>query len=458
MSTPPPSGRGRPADSSGFAWRAFFHQSATPIFVLGKSRRLRYANPAWEKLAGVKLAEALGMVCSQRRHSTPLASALAPTPEALAGRPDRARRPAPPGRNGPPWWDVTFAPLAGDGGPREATSGPAKAGDALFGFVGFIAVVGEPVPAAARKVPPSVAALRDRRATHFSPDLLAGESLASARLVAQTRLAAQLSAPVWIVGEVGSGKETVARVVHHTSALRDRAFVAIDCAGLQPYLIESLLFGHGGLSASDRLGTVYLKEPRALPRDMQQRLADHFTEPTSARLVCGSERTAQAAVATGELVPAFQTSLSAFELHVPPLRERLEDIPRIATRLLNRTIDPAALAVLRGYSWPSNLREFVDVLHEAAGEGRTGPILREHLPYELRLKAGLLRTGPPKSLNLDAILEAVEKRIIQLALRKANNHQTEAAELLGVFRAKLWRRLDALGIPIPPQPPKPRKE
>ncbi len=456
MSTPPsPSGKGRPADSSGFAWRAFFHQSATPVFVLGKSRRLRYANPAWEKLAGVKLAETLGMVCSQRRHSTPLASALAPTPEALAGRPDRARRPAPPGRNGPPWWDVTFAPLAGDGSPREA---PAKAGEALFGFVGFIAVVGDPVPAAARKVPPSVAALRDRRATHFSPELLAGESLASARLVAQTRLAAQIAAPVWIVGEPGSGKETVARVIHHTSAVRDRAFVAIDCVGLQPYLIESLLFGHGGLSASDRIGTVYLKEPGALPRDTQQRLADHFAESTSARLICGSDRTAQDAVASGRLVPVFQTALSAFETRVPPLRERLDDIPRLATRLVNRTIDPAALAVLRGYSWPSNLREFVEVLHESTGEGRTGPILREHLPHELRVKAGLMRSGPPKSLNLDAILEAVEKRIIQLALRKANNHQTEAAELLGVFRAKLGRRLDALGIPVPPQPPKPRKE
>ncbi len=443
MSTtpPPPSGKGRPRGSGGFAWRAFFHHSATPIFVLGKSRRLRYANPAWETLTGVKLSEALGMVCSTRRHSTPLAAALAPTPDALAGRPDRARKPAPPGRNGPPWWDVTFAPLNGD--------------DALIGIVGFVAVVGEAVPAAARKVPAGVAALRDRRAAHFSFDLLAGESLASARLVAQVRLAASVAAPVWLVGEPGSGKETVARVIHHASALRDRAFVAIDCAGLQPYLIESLLFGHGGLSASDRVGTVYLKEPAALPLDLQQRLADHFTEHPGTRLVCGSDRGAQDA--GGALVPAFQTALSAFEVRVPPLRERLDDIPRLATRVLNRTLDPAALAVLRMHAWPGNVRELVEVLRESAASTATGPVLREHLPHDLRVAAGLTRSVPPKSLNLEATLEAVEKRLIQLALRKADNNQTQAAELLGVFRARLWRRLDALGIPIPPQPPKPRK-
>src|SRR5436305_13088719 len=96
MGTPkPPPGKGRPPGSTGFGWRAFFQQTETPVFVLGKSKRLRYANPAWEKLTGVKLAEALGMACSARRNSTPLAAALAPTPEAIAGRPDRARSTAP---------------------------------------------------------------------------------------------------------------------------------------------------------------------------------------------------------------------------------------------------------------------------------------------------------------------------------------------------------------------------
>src|SRR5688572_4288174 len=152
MSEVPPSKKGRPRGSGSFAWRAFFQHSATPVFVLGKGRRLRFANAAWEKLTGLKLADALGMVCSARRPS----SALAAAPEAEAGKPDCARRAAPSARSGPPWWDVTFAPLAGD--------------DGLYGIVGFIAVVGETAPAAARKVPAAVAALRARHATHFTFD------------------------------------------------------------------------------------------------------------------------------------------------------------------------------------------------------------------------------------------------------------------------------------------------
>ncbi|QJW95935.1 PAS domain-containing protein [Frigoriglobus tundricola] len=83
MATPPspPSGKGRPRGSGGFGWRAFFHQSATPVFVLGKGKRLRFANAAWEELTGVKLEDALGMVCTARRSSTPLQAALAPTPK-----------------------------------------------------------------------------------------------------------------------------------------------------------------------------------------------------------------------------------------------------------------------------------------------------------------------------------------------------------------------------------------
>lgn len=442
--SPPPSGKGRPRGSGGFAWRAFFQQSATPVFVLGRGKRLRFANTAWEKLTGVKLADALGMVCSSRQSSTLLQAALAPTPEALAGRACGARRPAPPHRNGPPWWDVTFTPLAGE--------------DGIFGIVGFIAVVGEPVPAAAKKVPPSVTALRDEHARHFSTDLLAGESLAATRLAAQARLAGQLTAPVWIVGEAGSGKETAARVIHHASSYRDRAFVAVDCAGLQPYLVESLLFGHGGLGSSDRVGTVYLKEPAALPRDLQQRLANHFTEQSSTRIICGSVATAQAAVAAGRLVPSYQTALSAFEVRISPLRDRLDDLPRTAARIVpNRPLDAAALTVLRAHAWPGNLRELVDVLTEAAAIAPSGPILREHLPLELRVRSEAPRTAA-NPLGMDTILVEVEKRLIRLALQKANNNQTDAAELLGIYRAKLWRRLEALGIPVPPQPPKQRKK
>jgi len=439
--TPPK--KGRPRGSGSFPWRAFFQHSTTPVFVLGGGRRLRYANPAWEKLTGIKLADALGMVCSTRRHSSQVARALAPTPEAESGKPDTARRAAPGAKAGTQWWDITFSPLAAEQG--------------LHGIVGFISVIGESTPHAARKLPASVAALREKHAARFTLDLFAGVSPVTERFRAQLRHAAQSSTPAWLIGEPGSGKETAARVIHHAGPNRERAFVAVDCAGLQPFLAESLLFGHGGLLASGHVGTLYLKDPAALPRDLQQRLADFFVEAAGApRLVSGSATGAAEEVRAGRLVREFQTELAVLELRVPPLRERIEDLARFVADLAPGAKAGAdVLGVLRVQPWNGNLRELRDAIAAAAA---SGVIKRDDLPRELRVRAGVEPPAPaPRPIALDPILEAVEKRLIQLALQRANNHQTAAADMLGVFRARLWRRLEALGIPVPPQPAKPRK-
>ncbi len=437
MAEPPePNRKGRPRGSGSFAWRAFFQQSTTPIFVLGKGRRLRFANAACEKLIGMKLTEALGMVCSERRHSTPLAAALAPTPEAQAGKPDNVRRAAPTARSGPPWWDISFMPLSGE--------------DGLYGIVGTITVVGETLSVAARRVPASIATLREKHAGHFTFDLFAGTSPTSIRFLAQLRNAADSTAPLWLVGEHGSGKETAARVIHHAGRRRNAAFVGLDCAGLQPYLLESQLFGHGGILGTDHVGTLYLKDPAALPRDLQQRLADLFTQnaPGTPRLISGASRPSAEAVAAGKLVPDFHTALSVLEISVPTLRDRFVELPRLVAHFLPAVVvEPAVLDVLRVQPWPGNLRELADTLAEAATAANGGPLKAEHLPRELRVRAGI---DPPvvqsKALTLDPILEAVEKRLIALAMRKTNNHQGKAAELLGVFRARLGRRLEALKV------------
>lgn len=433
---PPPNRKGRPRGSGSFPWRAFFQQSTTPIFVLGKGRRLRFANTAWEKLTGLKLADALGMVCSTRRHSTPLAAALAPTSQAENGKPDSARRVTPTGRGGPPWWDVTFTPLAGTDGP--------------VGIVGFITVVGESAPLAVRRIPPSVAALRDQHARAFTLDLFAGSSPATERFLGQLRHTAESHAPIWLVGEPGSGKETAARVIHHTGPRRDKAFFGITCAGLQPSLIESLLFGHGGLMGTGHIGTIYLKDPAALPRDMQQKLADFFGEgkPGIPRLVSGSTRTAREAVETGQLVPDFHTELSVVELRVPPLRDRFADLSRLTAHFLpDVTVESAVFDVLRSQPWAGNLRELALTLASAAIAAGGGPIKTEHLPWELRVRAGIEASPPkPRPLTLDPLLEIVERRLIELAMARSQGNATKAAELLGIFRTRLSRRLEALGI------------
>jgi hypothetical protein len=438
----PPNPKGRPRGSGSFPWRAFFQQSTTPVFVLGKGRRLRFANTAWEKLVGVKLADALGMVCSRRRHGTPLASALAPTPEAEAGKPDWARRGAPTGRSGPPWWDITFTPLAGGDGP--------------VGIVGLITVVGEPAPAIIRKMPPFVAALRDQHARSFTLDLFASQSPVVERFRGQLRHAADSLAPVWIVGEPGSGKETAARTLHHTSSRRDKAFFGLACSALQPYLIESLLFGHGGLIGSGHLGTIYLKDPAVLPRDLQQQLADFFQEakPGTPRLICGSTRTPSEEVTAQKLVPDFHTNLSVLELRVPSLRERLVDLPRLCAQFLpEATLDAGVVDILRLQTWNGNLRELADVLASSASSASGGAIKPEHLPRDVRVRAGL-EPAPvkPKPLTLDPLLETVERRLIALAMARSQGNITKAAELLGIFRTRLSRRLEALGLTHAGQP------
>lgn len=428
--------RGRPKGSATFPWRSFFQQSDTPVFVLGKERRLRFANAAWERLAGMKLADALGMVCTTRGNASKLAAAMCPTDDALAGKIDRARRPDPTtSRTGPPWWDVTFVPLTGD--------------DGIIGIAGFIAAAGHSEPAAARKVSPFIAGMRDRQAQRFSLDLLRGESLISQAVVAKVRLAATISCPIWIHGEPGAGKQTAARVIHHAGAARERGFLCLDCEGLQPYLIEGLFFGHGGITGSGFVGTIYLKEPGNLPHELQQRMLDECAAGAP-RLICGSAKDRLAEVRAGRLHPRFAGDAGAFEIHLPPLRERLEDLPRIAGRIVENRfappppIDSAALDVLRAQPWPGNIRELADVLTAA---GANPAIRAEHLPHAMRVRAGL-PAGPAREprLGRDVILQDVERRLILAALQRSGFNRTLAADMLEVPRAELYRRMKALGI------------
>jgi DNA-binding NtrC family response regulator len=424
-----------------------FQASATPTFVAGPTRRLRYANPAWEALVGKPLSQARGMRLTALKSGTALGQALAPPAEAWGGRPCQARRPVPPADAGPPWWDIAFTPFAGPGG-------------RVLGVLGTVAVVGEKGPRGSFKLPAAVAELAAAHAGGFGFDRLAGPTPATERLLSQARLAAATTAPVWVVGEPGTGKETLARVVHHNGPTRDRAFLGVDCHGVQPYLIETQLYGKGGLAYGGHLGTVYLKDPAALPRDLQERLAGLFTvpRPKAPRLVCGATASPAELVAAGALVAKFHTALSVLELRVPPLRDRLDDLPLLTDRLLDRFLTPAglkptladdALPVLRAHRWPGNVRELADVLADAVSAAGDSPVSAGHLPRAVRERF-LIAAGPPppaaKSWTLDAVLEAVERRLIELALKQAGGSQTAAAERLGVFRARLGRRIEALGL------------
>ena len=391
---------------------------------------------------GKALADLRGMRITATRSGSPLGQALAVPPEAWAGKPVTVRRAVPPAQNGPPWWDVSFQPVMGDGRP--------------LAIVGSITPAGEPPVRGGFELPASVGAVRGELAAGFGFDLLAGPSPAAERLMVLARHAASTTAPLWLVGEAGTGKKTLARVIHHHGPSKDRAFVAVDCGGLPAYLLEVQLFGRGGLAYGGHLGTVYLSDPAALPRELQDRLVTLFTVPRAKapRLICGSAKPAAALAAAGTLLPRFHTALATLEVAVPPLRERLPDLPRLVDRLVPRfsltpnplPLTPALLEVLRAHPWPGNLRELADVLQGAAAKAGDSPLSADHLPRRLRER--LLAVAPPrdKPPTLDAVLEAVERRLIQHALSQADGAQAAAATRLGIPRARLWRRAVALGL------------
>lgn len=421
-------------------WPILFQQAEQPIFLLSSAKRIRFVNAAWEALTGVTSNEAVGHACLRRGPTADLYRTLAPPPEAAKGHVATVRRSVPPKELGPPWWDVTFVPM--------------RAKDGLGGYLGLIAVVAADPPGTKAVVPASVAALRDEHARTFNFELLTGTGPASEKFVNQVRHAAASIAPVWIVGEAGSGKEMVARIIHHNGPHRDRGFFGVDCAGMPDFLLEGILFGRGSFGESGRLGTLYLKEPSALPRDAQQRLLQWLASH-SIRLICGSADSPNTGVVMGRLVPEFQSHFSVVELRVPPLRERLADLPRIVERILprivgadgkTRTLAAETFDVLRNYSWPGNLRELVEELSDATGNG---PIRAESLPRSLREKAALADLPPVKAEpgpKLDDVLAEVEKRLIGVALSKSNGNATKASEWLGIARTRLLRRAEAFGL------------
>jgi transcriptional regulator with PAS, ATPase and Fis domain len=418
-------------------WPALFQQATQPCFVLSAAKRIRFVNAAWEAVTGIATADAVGRACLRRGPTADVFRTLAPTPEASKGLVSTARRAVPPKGLGPPWWDVTFVPL--------------KSADGVGGFLGLISVVPSEMHGVKAHVPASVAAVRDAHGRQFTIDLVTGTGPGAERFANQVRHAAHSAAPLWLTGEPGSGKETVARVVHHTGPRRDKAFFGVDCAGTPGFLLDAILFGRGSAGESGRLGTIYLKNPAAFPRDVQRHLAAWLSGPGAAvRVICGGRESAAAGVANGSLVPEFESQYAVLELRVPPLRERTTELPHVVTRLLarhgSRTVSPEALETLAHYPWPGNLRELDEVLADAAGDG---PVKPEHLPRFVRERAALVAAPPQKAEpgpKLDDVLAEVEKRLLCVALSVNHGNATRAADWLGVARTRFVRRAEALGV------------
>ncbi len=311
--------------SDAFRWQTFFQHAAQPIFLLNRRRRVLFVNRAWEACTGLKLAEVRGRACRRRSATTAsekddaILSACAPPADALAGRSCVARRRAPAGAG---WWEIQFQPLAGV--------------QELLGILGTIRVLTTPTETPL-PLPEKLMALRDRQAARYRLDEFGAGSPALLRLQEQARLAAQTRVPITLLGEPGSGKEWLARAIHARCELRQRPFACLDATRVPAALIGETLFGPRSRQLG--LGTVYLREPDALPREWQGRLAETLQLGENAefpRVIVGFCREPAAEIQAGRLLAELYCAVSAVTIGLPPLRDRLGEMPRFIDIFLQR--------------------------------------------------------------------------------------------------------------------------
>jgi len=285
-----------------------------------------------------------------------------------------------------------------------------------------------------------------------------------------------------ILGETGTGKELVARALHDQSLRADMPFVAINCGALPESLIESELFGHrrGSFTGADEHrvglfevangGTLFLDEIGELPKPMQAKLLrvlesgeirrvgenDSFT--VDVRVVCATHRHLEHMVEEGDFREDLMFRINTFEIHLPPLRERIDDIEQLARHLLQRfrrgmrpnddAFSPEAIRVLTEHSWPGNVRELANVIEHATILCDEGPILPEHLPQRFdgrRMRSGGVAGGasPLKAVGSGSqTLREIEMQVIYQTLERLGGNKPKAAEELGISLKTLYNKLN----------------
>ena len=286
-------------------------------------------------------------------------------------------------------------------------------------------------------------------------------------------------ANVLITGESGVGKEVYATELHRQSARSGVPMVKLNCAAFPAAMIEAELFGYAkgaftgavaafpGLLAQAHGGTLFLDEIADMPTDLQTRFLRVLQEreyrplgtaknlPADFRLVSACNRLPAQAVRDGLLRPDLYFRLKTFEIEIPPLRERREDIPKLADTFLRRfarqldkpvpRLAPETLDLFRAYPWPGNVRELQNAIEHALVLCDSPTLSPEHLPREIQLPA--LAPAPVAANNgTPPTLEQMERQTLLDALQRAGGNKSRAAEALGIHRPTLYSKLKRLGI------------
>ncbi len=295
------------------------------------------------------------------------------------------------------------------------------------------------------------------------------------------RVVADSDASVLVLGESGTGKEMVAAAIHYNSPRRSRPYIRVSCASLPESLIESELFGYekGAFTgATERRigrfeaasgGTLFLDEIGELPLNFQvkllrvlqerqvERLGSHRTIDVDVRIVSASLRPLEEEIKAGKFREDLYFRVNTVAIHLPPLRERREDVPILAQAFLEEFrrergkpiegFSDEALAAFDAYSWPGNVRELRNVVERAVLFCTRSRIGVDELPEALREGRRSSEALPPEPvLALHEAVKRAEVEAIRAALSATGGRRTQAAELLGVSRKTLWEKTKQYGL------------
>jgi sigma-54 dependent transcriptional regulator, acetoin dehydrogenase operon transcriptional activator AcoR len=308
-----------------------------------------------------------------------------------------------------------------------------------------------------------------------------GNGPAILQAIQMARRVAPTDATVLITGESGVGKELFAHAIHHGSGRADQPFVAINCGAIPASLFESELFGYkgGAFTGADRTGkpgklelahkgTLFLDEIGELPLDMQVKLLRVLqekqfyrvggTEPVHVdiRIIAATNRILEERVAAGAFREDLFYRLNVVSIEVPPLRDRVEDIPELI-QLFAREIavqygkpvphfSPEVIVTLMNYNWPGNIRQLRNMIERLVILTDDGQIRREHLPATVQVPRLHGETPLPLTLPGDENDAGSECQAIQNALRTTYGNKSAAAKLLGISRGTLYNKMKKYGL------------
>ena len=317
-------------------------------------------------------------------------------------------------------------------------------------------------------------------ARHFFPDII-GESLAIRGLLGLIKKVAPTDSTVLILGESGTGKELVATSIFENSDRKNKPFIKLNCAAIPEELLESELFGHekGAFTGATKFkpgkfdmahrGTIFLDEIGDMPLNLQSkilrviqekefyRVGGSSTIKVDVRFIASTNKNLEKMVQEGSFREDLYYRLNVFTLHMPPLRERKEDIPLLVDYFLQNLSDKkveissVALQILMVYPWPGNIRELKNVVESAAVIAENGYIEPAQLPGKITGVFNNSETNEiilPVNLPLDDRLNEIEKSMIIEALRKTGGVQVRATELLGINQRSLWHRIKKHSIDV----------